>query len=112
MINQYGPSNFRGFHVHVERRWFDQSVAIWFLTRDHVAHLDPESNVPHGLVWNKYREGSPLPDPTMVIPEDIYRALIEAGTDYLPPSAATDRHLEDSVKVRDRLLTLVEKQNA
>jgi hypothetical protein len=43
-------------------------------------------------------------EPSFVADDQTIRALIEAGSDFLPPSQATDRHLADAIKVRDRLL--------
>jgi TolB-like protein len=47
--------------------------------------------------------------PTLTIPVDALAALALAAGDHLPPSAATDRHLDDTIAVRDRMTTLVEK---
>lgn len=47
------------------------------------------------------------PDPSLSLPSDLFGALITAGSDILPPSAATERHLADAIKVRDRLLDKV-----
>jgi hypothetical protein len=43
-------------------------------------------------------------EPSFVCDSNTITALIEAGSDFLPLSQATDRHLADAVKVRDRLL--------
>jgi hypothetical protein len=44
------------------------------------------------------------PEPSFVCDSDTITAIIEAGSDLLPPSQAADRHLTDAIKVRDRLL--------
>jgi hypothetical protein len=48
--------------------------------------------------------------PTIAMPSEMLEAIVAAAHDILPPSAATDRHLKDAVAVRDRLLTLIERQ--
>lgn len=42
--------------------------------------------------------------PTMRLPEDVLRALVAAGSEVLPPDRALANHLEDAIKVRDRVL--------
>jgi len=43
----------------------------------------------------------------------LFNEVAEAiVTELMPPPVATDRHLRDAIGVRDRLLTLVEKQNS
>lgn len=46
---------------------------------------------------------------TFELPRDALPALIEAASDFLPPSAATDMHLKDAIDVRDRALSLIER---
>ncbi len=48
------------------------------------------------------------PEPSFHCDEQVLRGLVEAGSDVLPPDAAQAKHLADAVKVRDRLLDLVE----
>lgn len=43
------------------------------------------------------------------LPREAFKALMAAGADHLPPSAATDAALKDAREVRDRLLSLVEQ---
>ncbi len=45
--------------------------------------------------------------PTLVLPEDVLKALVAAGADALPPDRAQAAHLADTIKVRDQLLGLV-----
>lgn len=44
----------------------------------------------------------------LFLPQQAFEALMGAGVDFLPPSAATDAALKDAREVRDRLLGLVE----
>lgn len=48
------------------------------------------------------------PEPTLTMPGEFLKPLIAEMADVLPPDRAQARHLEDAVKVRDRLLALVE----
>lgn len=48
------------------------------------------------------------PRPTFTVPYNLVAPLVAALTDYRPPDQAMQRHLDDTVQVRDRLLTLVE----
>lgn len=50
------------------------------------------------------------PEPSLVLPSEALEALVAAGADHLPPSSAQAEHLADTRAVRDRLLTLVERQ--
>lgn len=51
-------------------------------------------------------------DPSLVLTDELAGALVEALMDYVGPSTAMENHLKDTVKVRDRLLTLVEESIA
>lgn len=59
-------------------------------------------------MWVKVEPATDIP-PSFSLPTGIFEAILTAGGDHLPPSAATDRHLADSTVVRDRLLALVER---
>lgn len=58
--------------------------------------------------WREVEDAT-RPEPSLTLPGEVFQALMAEGSDILPPSAAQARHLEDAIKVRDRLLTLVEK---
>lgn len=47
-------------------------------------------------------------EPSGTVSRDVIEALVAAGSDFLPPSGAMQRHLDDAISVRDRLLALVE----
>lgn len=42
--------------------------------------------------------------PSLTVDLEILKALVAAASKTLPPSAATERHLEDAIKVRDYVL--------
>lgn len=60
------------------------------------------------LAWEPYDEGTAPPVLMSLLPEEA-SALAEELHDYLPPTEATVRHLEDARAVRDRLLAIVER---
>lgn len=79
-------------------------VDIW-IVRD-VASGTLQTVVVGEDTWED-REVGPFdgaPPPSLTLPGDIFKALVAAGSDILPPSASTERHLQDAIKVRDRLL--------
>lgn len=45
--------------------------------------------------------------PSLFLPTAMLDALVAKATGVLKPTAATQAHLEDAVKVRDRLLDMV-----
>jgi hypothetical protein len=100
--------------VHTQYRPGTTLIDIW-LTRD-----TPQGRMQHVVVgedtWEDRRleAGLKTPKPSLTLEDDVFRALIASGSDILPPSAATERHLADAIKVRDRLLDQVapEKGNA
>lgn len=47
------------------------------------------------------------PKPSLTLPNEVYRALSAKLNGVLPPSEATERHLQDVIGVRDRLLDQV-----
>jgi len=57
--------------------------------------------------WEKLEEAAASIPPTLTLPGDVFKGLIAEGADILPPSAATERHLQDAIKVRDQLLALL-----
>lgn len=87
-------------------------IDIW-ITQDR-----PDGRYQHIVVggdrweWRKLEEAQITPSPTLTLEGNTFRALIANGSDILPPSAATERHLQDATAVRDRLLALVEKSHA
>ena len=55
--------------------------------------------------------------PLFVVPlwaqgADLMKALVAAATGVVEVTEATQRHLEDAMKVRDRLLTLIERKKS
>ena len=73
----------------------------------------PEGILVHnldGTVREELKPGEVPPEPSAIVNETVLKVLVEAGSDVLPPSSALARHLDDTIGVRDRLLTLVEER--
>lgn len=57
--------------------------------------------------WVEVAPGASAPV-SLRLPEEVYAALLAAGSDIPLPTRAQHDHLADTIAVRDRLLTLVE----
>lgn len=100
-----------GFMAKVEKRWDRNTVEIWFYRPGQPVLVAQQGKEPGTWKNVEVDRDSKFPvEPSLELPVDLYEQLIEAGSDFFPPSAATDRHLKDAVEVRDRLLSLVESK--
>jgi hypothetical protein len=54
--------------------------------------------------------GAQRAEPSLTLDGEALKAIIAEGGDHLPPSGAMQRHLDDAIGVRDRLLSLVEER--
>ena len=99
-----------GIEAHIEHRWYDKKVDIWVYSRHHdgslsIFYFDEED------AFVEVAAGQSLPErPSLCIPNEMLQAIVDAATPQFPPSQTLDRHLQDAIKVRDRLLTLIEKK--
>lgn len=94
--------------AHIEPNWTDRTVLVWLYSEVHSggrAYLRCISG--EAWEWQEVAEGEQVP-PTLVLPDACLKALVAEGADYAPASAATERHLLDTISVRDRLLALME----
>lgn len=95
------------WQVHIVEEWHRSSVSIWIYQR-----LGPEEGTnilgPDLATVRQHPLGAPLSEPTMELPDVVSKPLAAALADVLPPDRAQGRHLDDAIKVRDRLLSLVE----
>lgn len=57
--------------------------------------------------WAEVTPGAEAPV-SLRLPEEVYAAMVAAGSDVPLPSRAQHDHLADTIAVRDRLLSLVE----
>jgi len=53
-----------------------------------------------------------LPDPSFEIPTPVAEALAPELLGVVPPNTSQARHLDDTIEVRDRLLTMIEREVA
>lgn len=77
-----------------------------------IMRLNPSEDFGARVKWEELALHAELPEPTLELPTEAFEMLVAAGSDHLPPSSATDRHLYDAIGVRDRLLALVEQAHA
>lgn len=97
--------------VYAEREWARQTIAVYVELRGPDEHGDRlfETFVTHGedatLTAVRVRHGEP-PPMWLRIPVQVAQALGEA---LAPRPEVTERHLDDALVVRDRLLGLVER---
>lgn len=61
-------------------------------------------------VWDEYPQSEYIPQPSLVLPEQAVQALADELAGYRSPSAAQAEHLNDAREVRDRVLTMLEKE--
>lgn len=61
----------------------------------------------NGLRWERV-SGGVEPRPLLTLPEDLFAAIVGEGMSLVPESAVMERAWVDAMKVRDRLLTIVE----
>lgn len=82
---------------------FSVEVYLYFRTDSEtiVCNLDGSEKASYGP--------GESPEPSFVVDRQVIEAIISAGSDFLPPSQATDRHLADAIGIRDRLLSLMER---
>ena len=96
--------------VRLEHAFQIDTFKIWFYERGpngvRLYQTEP------GNLWRieEVPEGAILSEPSLTLPTDMLTALIAEASDHLPPSAATDRHLQDAQTTRDRLLAMIEKR--
>lgn len=83
--------------VYIYDREANGSINLWVYDGDETWHMESIS------------EGEQLPEtPTLTLRREHLESLVAQAGDFLPPSGAQSRHLDDALKVRDRILTLLE----
>jgi hypothetical protein len=93
--------------VHLESDFVRKRIDIWVF--DHGDRLLRPANRAREEVWEEIEPNTgPKPAPSLSIREDVLEGIVAAASDHFPPSAATDRHLNDAIAIRDRLLILLE----
>lgn len=94
--------------VRLEQNWMNHGVKVWFY------EPTPQGTLIFDVVAGTHKllkDGEKEPPP-LELPEVALQALAAEAAGILPVSDATSAHLADAVKVRDRLLTLVEQSGS
>lgn len=89
--------------VRLERNWLHDGYDVWLYERH------PDRIWYPGNEWRAVAEGAADTPPSLTLPAGVLEALLAEAEKVIPASHATERHLADSIAVRDRLLVLVEK---
>jgi hypothetical protein len=95
--------------VKIEHQWWRRTVAINFVEfiSDKVHHY--KFNDKGEFAVTIYNNGDMIPDNSLILTPEMLRALILAGLEEVSlPNLDIKNHLQDTIKVRDRLLSLVE----
>jgi hypothetical protein len=98
--------------VHVDQLWYRQGWGVWF----YEPHRRTPSTSLHyrwdGVEWQaeELGEGVAAPDPSLFLPGDSLKLLVDAATEKLPADGAMASHLRDAQGTRDRLLAMIEKR--
>lgn len=100
-----------GTQVRVERSHFRFGTDIWFWRADTPGRIGVYRFGDDGWI-ERAEDQNTIVEPSLFLPDHFITPLVAALLDTQPPNRATDRHLQDTIAVRDRLLTLVEKHNS
>jgi hypothetical protein len=95
--------------VQIKERWQERLMEVYIyelLPNGYVRLYLPYSESSPGFIDNP--PAMILDTPSLLLSPDMLKALVEAGLKITPPNTSMQNHLEDAIKVRDRLLTLVE----
>ena len=93
-------------HVITQRRPWSRDIEVYISTQTPTGRM---CWYPDGDVWQQIEvPAGEEADPSLVLPDQLAGALAEALLDYVGPSTAMENHLKDTIKVRDRLLTMAE----
>ncbi len=97
---------------HIEYQPYNLEAEIWFY------FSTPSGTTFLSFPNKKYVTINLAEDPKgkgikpLTLPYHLLKALINAGSELLPPDKAMENHLKDSITVRDRLLTIIEKNSS
>lgn len=95
--------------VHIVENWTRQEHQVVVVGR---LHADaPRAWLAADGTWHAFEEGSPRNDDSigLLLPEGVLDAIVAAHQGVTAPTPAIERHLNDAVAVRDRLLAIVER---
>ena len=95
--------------AHIEHEWHTRWSKVWLYDKNLSGTVIYYPDKTHEPTMDHIMEFGTLPDePSLYLSPEMLKALGEAAVETLPPSQAVDRHLKDSIEVRDRLLTIIE----
>lgn len=92
--------------VYLEHDWSRRATKVWIVEGTN----DRRLLVSRGQdEWESVaiQQGKVLPEPSIVFPDGVLEALVREASNVLPATDATTRHLDDAIKVRDRLLAVI-----
>jgi hypothetical protein len=107
--------------VQIEKLWDWRQIAVYVFDRsangNEVKLYKSNPNYPHksaslGQSMGEFVNvpiGEIINTPSFLFPVDMFKAIVETGVKTIPPNTAMQNHLQDTIVVRDRLLTTVEK---
>lgn len=98
--------------VHIEQDWRTNTAKVYVMEQDGIAGTVRVAKVVgDGLFqWREYKQGAVIDDgPTFEVPNQLLACLRDELNKLGPFSDSPVDWLRDSLQVRDRLLTLVEK---
>jgi hypothetical protein len=114
-MNGFIEKEHAGLIVRIERPVMRFGLRLWIFQRhgDGIELLKPNNTVGEertGFTWMRVDPAVDFSDsPTFDLDDKVVAALAFVLNDFLPPDARVEEHLRDTIKTRDRLLTLVEK---
>lgn len=101
-----------GCSVLTERRLASRAIAVYIMSENGRYQLQDVTHEPDMEIngtWVEVQRGANMV-PSMILPDFMAEAFAAALADTIPPSSSMQRHLDDAVKVRDRLLDLVDRK--
>lgn len=92
--------------VRVEEQWHRNSIAVWIVDRhgDETSILRPDLQL-----FDRIHIGEQLPEPSLRLAPELVEPLVDALGKFAAPDKAMANHLQDTITVRDRLLSIVER---
>lgn len=84
---------------------------IWFYNMRHDRMVDIYYFSGSECRTIQIKEGDKLPDPSLSLPRRVLDAFVKTARGAFPPTESMKQHLDDAIKIRDRLLAIVEKNS-
>lgn len=95
--------------VHIQPQWHRRRGEKRLIVLGYEYSGAPRGWLKADGTWEPFKEGMLMPDDMgFLLPPGVLEAIVAAAGD-IAPEPATERHLQDAIAVRDRLLALAEK---